>query len=54
MVEKEKRAEREIISDMTRQYKSVEEDLMDHINRLNKRKLDNQEQLKALDDKKKE
>ena len=39
---------------MTRQYKSVEEDLMNQINILNKRKLDNQECLKQLEDRKKE
>ena len=42
-----------IISDMTRQYKSVEEDLMNQINVLDKRKKDNSEEIVNLQDKKK-
>ena len=42
----------QIISDMTRQYKSVEEDLMDHINRLNNRRDENERNIKDLEEKK--
>ena len=43
-----------IISDMTRQYKSVEEDLLDQIARLEKRKLENSSEISDLEDKKKQ
>ena len=38
----------DIISDMTRQYKSVEEELMEQINRLEQRKTNNEEEIKNL------
>ena len=41
MLKKEEQAQIDIIADMTRQYKSVEDDLSNHINRLETRKLDN-------------
>ena len=40
----------EIISDMTRQYKSVEEELMNRINRLEERKSNNNTEMKKLED----
>lgn len=39
-----------IISDMTRQYKSVEEDLMNQINQLNRRKENNSEEIGRLEE----
>ena len=36
----------DIVSDMTRQYKSVEEEMLDQINKLQQRKLENTEKLK--------
>ena len=42
----------EIISDMTRQYKSVEEELMNRINRLEDRKANNDSEMKKLEDNK--
>merc|ERR1712070_79145 len=42
----------DIISDMTRQFKSVESDLTNHINRLENRKTDNLQQIKNLEDRK--
>tara|TARA_B110000259_G_scaffold110625_1_gene126409 strand:- start:229 stop:447 length:219 start_codon:yes stop_codon:yes gene_type:complete len=41
----------DIISDMTRQYKSVEEELMEQINRLEQRKTNNEEEIKNLKNK---
>ena len=38
--------QRDVISDMTRQYKSVEEEKLNQINILTKRKHDNTEKLK--------
>ena len=40
----------DIISDMTRQYKSVEEEKMEQINNLTKRKNDNDDKLAALEE----
>ena len=42
----------DIISDMTRQYKSVEEEKMEQINNLTKRKLKNKEKLDELESQK--
>ena len=39
----------DIISDMTRQYKSVEEEKMEQINNLTKRKQKNKEKLEDLE-----
>ena len=38
----------DIISDMTRQYKSVEEELFEQISRLEQRKSNNEEEIKIL------
>ena len=43
----------DIISDMTRQYKSVEEEKMEQINNLTKRKNDNDDKIAALETQKK-
>ena len=43
----------DIISDMTRQYKSVEEEKMEQINNLTKRKNDNHDKIAALETQKK-
>ena len=42
----------DIISDMTRQFKSVEEDLTNKINQLEKRKANNDEDIRELEAKK--
>ena len=42
----------EIIADMTRQYKSVEADLSDQINRLEQKKLENADRIKEMSVKK--
>ena len=52
-VAEQKKTQMYIISDMTRQYKSVEEDLMNQINKLEKRKMDNTEEIAKLTDTKK-
>ena len=39
----------DIISDMTRQFKSVEEDLTNKINSLEKRRANNDEELRGLE-----
>ena len=44
----------EIISDMTRQYKSVEEELNNNINNLERRKDDNAQEINQLKEQKKE
>ena len=43
----------EIISDMTRQFKSVEEELMNRINRLEQNKDNNSAEMKKLEENKK-
>ena len=43
----------DIISDMTRQFKSVEEELLNRIDRLDKRSMDNDEEIKKLEQNKK-
>ena len=49
-VDEQKKTQMFIISDMTRQYKSVEEDLMNQINALERRKENNTQELKRLDE----
>ena len=44
----------EIISDMTRQYKSVEEELNNNINNLERREDDNAQEINQLKEQKKE
>ena len=46
----QKKTQMFIIADMTRQYKSVEEDLMNQINQLNRRKENNNEEINRLED----
>ena len=48
--DEQKKTQMYIISDMTRQYKSVEEDLTKQINKLYKRKDDNTQELKRLEE----
>ena len=48
-VKQEKKIQMDIISDMTRQYKSVEERLMDKMVKLEQKKMDNGEETKRLD-----
>ena len=48
-VREEHKIQMDIISDMTRQYKSVEEEKMEQINNLTKRKQKNKEKLEELD-----
>ena len=44
-VKEEQKKQMDIISDMTRQYKSVEEELMDKIKKLERRQADNQQKI---------
>ena len=47
-VKDEQKLQMDIISDMTRQYKSVEEELFEQISRLEQRKSNNEEEIKIL------
>ena len=47
-VKHEKKIQMDIISDMVRQYKSVEEQLMDKMNSLSQKKMDNEQETKRL------
>jgi hypothetical protein len=49
-VAEQKKTQMYIISDMTRQYKSVEEDLMNQINKLERRKEHNTQEIARLTD----
>ena len=51
-VKQEKKIQMDIISDMTRQYKSVEERLMDRMVKLHQQVADNNEETKRLDERK--
>ena len=53
-VKAEQKIQMEIISDMTRQYKSVEEELNNNINNLERRKDDNAQEINQLKEQKKE
>ena len=48
-VKEDLKIQRDIISDMTRQYKSVEEEKMQQINNLTKRKNDNDDKIATLE-----
>ena len=52
-VKREQKIQMDIISDMTRQYKSVEESLMNKINQLEQRKMENNDEKKRLEESKK-
>ena len=52
-VKREQKIQMDIISDMTRQYKSVEEQLMNKINSLEQRKMENSDEKKRLEESKK-
>ena len=51
-VAQQRKIQMDIISDMTRQFKSVEEDLTNQINRLENRKSDNESKIKSLNEEK--